>query len=196
MLAFFLFRKFGISIELFFYLPLCVSLVIITIIDVKHLVIPDVITLPITVIALGFNAVITDWEVALAFFSSGLYGSIVDIAIIDSIGGMVLGGGMFFLIATLYKNLKKKEGMGMGDVKLISMLGAALGMFKVLVVILLSSVLALVIGLTIVLVRRKGMEYPIPYGPFLSLSAIVCILGERTSLALRSTDYLNLFPIF
>ncbi len=188
-LALLLYREFGISIELFFYLIICMSLVVITLIDAKHLVIPDVITLPATVAALGFNSIMTDWEAVQAFFHSDFYGSITDIAILDSIGGMLIGGGMFFLIATFYKTLRKKEGMGMGDVKLVSMLGAALGMLEVLIVILLSSVLALLTGLLIILMRRKGMEYAIPYGPFLSLSAVVCILEERFSTySFRKTD--------
>ncbi len=181
-LAVFLYREFGISLELLFYLALCTGLVVITLIDIRHLIIPDMITLPGIAAGVALNAMRTDWGVAAeAVFSSGLAGFLpatASIAIFNSIGGALLGGGTFLLIATVYRNLRKKEGMGMGDVKLVAMLGAFFGMWGVLVVIFLSSILGTLIGLSVIILRRKDPGYAIAYGPFLSLSAMLYLLGD------------------
>lgn len=181
-LALFLYREFGVSLELLFYLALCVSLVVITLIDIRHLIIPDMITLPGIAAGIAFNAIKTDWGAAVeVLFSPGLADFLfatADIAVFNSIGGALLGGGTFLLIAMVYRTLRKREGMGMGDVKLVSMLGAFFGMWGVLVVIFLSSILGTLIGLTIIILRKKDPGHAIAYGPFLSLSAILYLIGE------------------
>ena len=180
-LALFLYREFGASVELLFYLALCTALVVITLIDIKHLIIPDVITLPGIAAGVVLNAVGTDWEAATrAIFSHDLVeflSATANIAIFNSIGGALLGGGAFLLVAVTYRTLRKKEGMGMGDVKLIAMLGAFFGMWGVLVIIFLSSLLGTLIGLSVIILRRKDPGYAIAYGPFLSLSAVLYLLG-------------------
>ena len=180
-LALFLYREFGASVELLFYLALCTALVVITLIDIKHLIIPDVITLPGIAAGVALNAVGTDWEAATrAIFSHDLVeflSATANIAIFNSIGGALLGGGAFLLVAVAYRTLRKKEGMGMGDVKLIAMLGAFFGMWGVLVIIFLSSLLGTLIGLSVIILRRKDPGYAIAYGPFLSLSAVLYLLG-------------------
>ena len=181
-LAVFLYREFGISLELLFYLALCTGLVTITLIDIRHLIIPDMITLPGVAAGVALNAIRTDWGAAAeAVFYSGLADflpAIASIAIFNSIGGVLLGGGTFLLIATVYRNLRKKEGMGMGDVKLVAMLGAFFGMWGVLIIIFLSSILGTLIGLSVIILRRKDPGYAIAYGPFLSLSAVLYLLGD------------------
>ena len=98
-LALFLYREFGVSLELLFYLPLCVSLVVITLIDIKHLIIPDTVTLPGIAAGIALNAIKTDWgAVAEAVFSPGLanyLSAMANIAVFNSIGGALLGGGAF-----------------------------------------------------------------------------------------------------
>lgn len=178
-----LYKEFGVSLELFFYMALCLSLVGITLIDIRHLIIPDVITLPGIAAGVLFNAAKTDWgTVAEVVFSPALSDflpAIADIAVFNSIGGALLGGGAFLLIATVYRGLRKKEGMGMGDVKLVCMLGAFFGMWGVLVVIFLSSILGTLIGLSVIILRKKDPGHAIAYGPFLSLSSILYLLGDE-----------------
>ena len=187
-LALFLYRELGVSLELFFYLALCVSLVVITLIDIRHLIIPDMITLPGIAGGIALNAIRTDWGTATdVLFSSGFANFLpatANIAIFNSIGGALLGGGTFLLIATLYKTVRKREGMGMGDVKLVSMLGAFFGMWGVLIIIFLSSILGTLIGLSVIMLRRKDPGHAIAYGPFLSFSAVLYLLGGKLFLLL------------
>ena len=69
--------------------------------------------------------------------------------------------------------------MGMGDVKLVSMLGAFFGMWGVLIIIFLSSILGTLIGLSVIMLRRKDPGHAIAYGPFLSSSAVLYLLGDK-----------------
>jgi leader peptidase (prepilin peptidase)/N-methyltransferase len=134
---------------------------VITVIDLYHQIIPDVISLP------GIGV--------------GLLGSLLlpDLAFLNSLIGMFLGGGSLFLVATVYQWLFKREGMGGGDVKLLAMIGAFLGWRAVILTILLSSLIGSVTGILIILLKGKDFKYAIPYGPFLSLGAVFCLFyGE------------------
>jgi leader peptidase (prepilin peptidase)/N-methyltransferase len=98
-----------------------------------------------------------------------------ELPILDSIFGIILGGGILLLIAYIYKALKKRDGMGMGDVKLLAMIGAFFGWEGVLFVIFLGSILGSVIGISIIVARRGDLKYALPFGPFLSIAAVVYI---------------------
>ena len=111
----------------------------------------------------------------------GLLGSLVlpQLTLLDSLKGALLGGGSLFLVATLYRWLFKREGMGGGDVKLLAMIGAFLGWKAVILTILFSSFIGSVTGVAIMAWKGKGFKYAIPFGPFLSLGAVISLFyGE------------------
>ena len=181
-LALALYGKFGLSVEFAFYLPFSLSLVVVTLVDSRHMVIPDAVTIPGTVAGLAFGAVRTDWgALGDALFSPGLRDflyAVPNAEILDSLTGALLGGGIFFLIARVYREIRKTEGLGMGDVKLVSMLGAFLGIEGVVMVIFASSVLGTAVGLAIIMLRRENIRRAIPYGPFLSVSAVAYLFWD------------------
>ncbi len=157
-----LFIKFGLSWNYLFYFSFIAALIVITMIDLFHQIIPDVISLP----GIGF----------------GLLGSLIflQITFFNSLIGVVLGGGSLFLVATLYQWLLKREGMGGGDVKLLAMIGAFLGWKAVFLTILLSSLIGSITGIAIMAFKGKDFKYAIPFGPFLSLGAVVSLFwGEN-----------------
>ena len=83
------------------------------------------------------------------------------------------------MVATLYQWLLKREGMGGGDVKLLAMIGAFLGWKMVILTIFLSSLVGSVIGIIVMIVKGKDFKYAIPFGPFLSLGAVISLFyGE------------------
>ena len=92
---------------------------------------------------------------------------------LNSLFGIIVGGGTLLLIAYTYKLIRKREGMGMGDVKLLAMLGAFLGVNGVFFIILVSSLVGSVIGIAIILLQKGNMKLALPYGPFISLAAII-----------------------
>ena len=157
-----LFMKFGLSLSYLFYFIFVASLIVITVIDLYHQIIPDVISLP------GIGV--------------GLLASLIlpKITLFNSLIGILLGGGSLFLVATVYQWLFKREGMGGGDVKLLAMIGAFLGWKAVILTILLSSLIGSITGIIIMVLKGKDFKYAIPFGPFLSLGAVISLFyGEN-----------------
>lgn len=89
--------------------------------------------------------------------------------------GAVLGFGILFVISFAYYFITKREGLGGGDVKLLAVVGAFLGYKAILPVIFLSSILGSIIGLTVMLIKKEGLRYAIPFGPFIAVGTIVMI---------------------
>ena len=159
--SFLLFVKFGATLSYLFYFSFVSALIVITVIDLYHQIIPDVISIP------GIGV--------------GLLGSLMIryITFPNSLIGMLVGGGSLFLVATLYQWLFKREGMGGGDVKLLAMIGGFLGWKSVILTILLSSFIGSIVGIAIMLLKGKDFKYAIPFGPFLSLGAVISLFyGE------------------
>ncbi|MCI0454645.1 MAG: prepilin peptidase [Candidatus Dadabacteria bacterium] len=173
--------RFGITPKSLFYLIFLFSLIVVTIIDLEHRIIPDVITLPGIALGLIYNALITSWDGfasvlgSFQFTLSEILRTSDEFNIINSIFGIFLGGGVLYLIGFIYEFIKKREGIGMGDVKLLAMIGAYLGWKAVFFVIFIGSVVGVIVGVSIILFRGGGLKYEIPFGPFLSLaSALYC----------------------
>jgi leader peptidase (prepilin peptidase)/N-methyltransferase len=149
--------KFGITIEAFVYYALISSLLVITFIDIDHQIIPDVITFP---------------GIPIFFFASF---TLTAVTCKDSLLGILAGGGSLLLIAVTYNLLTKKEGMGGGDIKLLAMIGAAIGWKGVLFTIFIGSTIGTLVGIILMLRTRRGLKLAIPFGPFLSMGAIIYI---------------------
>ena len=154
---FFILRQFGLSSAALIYALFFTSLVAVTFIDLSHQIVPDVITLPGMV--LGLLAAST----------------VLPPGPINSLIGLFLGGGLFYLVAILSVTLLKKEGMGGGDIKLIAMIGAFLGWKGMLLTIFLAALSGSISGLFLVLFRGRSRAEPIPFGPFLALGAMVSL---------------------
>lgn len=153
----FILHQFGLSFAALIYALFFSSLMAVTFIDLSHQIVPDVITLPGMV--LGLLAAST----------------VLPPGPINSLIGLFLGGGLFYLVAVLSIALLKKEGMGGGDIKLIAMIGAFLGWKGMLLTIFLAALAGSVSGLFLVLVRGRSRAEPIPFGPFLALGAMVSL---------------------
>jgi leader peptidase (prepilin peptidase)/N-methyltransferase len=156
-----LFMKFGPSLSYLFYFVLVAALIVIAVIDLYHQIIPDVISLPGIGVGLGGSLIIPQ----ITFF--------------NSLVGTLLGGGSLFLVATLYQWLFKREGMGGGDVKLLAMIGAFLGWKAVILTILLSSLIGSITGIIMMVLKGKDFKYAIPFGPFLSLGAVIALFYQN-----------------
>ncbi|MDH3975328.1 MAG: prepilin peptidase [Deltaproteobacteria bacterium] len=152
---------FGPTLSYLIYLVLVSLLIVITFIDLDHRIIPDVISLP--AIPLGFAA-----SFLLPYLTW-----------LDSLIGIVAGGGLLLLVAVVYEALTGQEGMGGGDIKLLAMVGAFLGWKGVLFTLMASSFLGTVIGGGLMALSGKGRKFALPFGPFLSLGAIIYLFwGE------------------
>jgi leader peptidase (prepilin peptidase) / N-methyltransferase len=151
------FLKFGPGMEAPVYFLFIATLLVITFIDIDHRIIPDLISLPGIIL----------------FFIASL--TIPTISIRDSVIGILAGGGILFIIAELYLRITGKEGMGGGDVKLLAMIGALIGWKGVLFTIFASSLIGTIIGIILMLVQGKNLKLAVPFGPFLSIGAVVYV---------------------
>ena len=98
----------------------------------------------------------------------------------ESLLGAVVGAGVLYLIAEIYYRIRFREGMGLGDVKMMAMIGAFLGLKQAFYAVMLASILGAVLGLVFILLFRKGMAYELPFGAFLaSASILVAVWGNE-----------------
>ncbi|NVM22761.1 MAG: prepilin peptidase [Desulfobacterales bacterium] len=155
------FSRFSLAWEGLFLYALVAALLVVTFIDIDHQIIPDVITYPGIVIGL------------LCSFLPG------HITYKESLMGIAFGGGILLLVAWGYYLLTKKEGMGGGDVKLLAMIGAFLGWQAVIFTIFVGSAIGTVIGVAVALRTHGGRTMAVPFGPFLSLGALVFLFQGR-----------------
>lgn len=161
LLALLLLRRYGLHPQLAIEFIFCSLLLIIAMIDLDTGLIPDILSLP--GIALGF---------VLSFLTPRLSWS-------DSLLGILLGGGIFYLIAAGYALVRRKEGLGGGDIKLLAMIGAFIGWRGAAFTILASSVSGMIIALPLMWRYGKGLGSSLPFGPFLAFGAVSYIFwGE------------------
>jgi len=137
------------------YAALFSALLVISYIDFDHQIIPDVITLP--GIGVGILA-------ASTLLPTGL---------VNSISGLLLGGGVLLLLAWVSPYLFGKEGMGGGDIKLLAMIGAFLGWQAVILTMLIGAIVGATVGVSLMAFHILRRDQYLPFGPFLAFGAIV-----------------------
>ncbi len=159
-----LFERTGLSLS-FVPLAALVSMTIVLIyIDAEIQILPNAITYPGVLV--GF---------AIGFLPPFDESMLTSDSILSSAIGAAVGAGFLLFVALAYKLVRRIEGMGFGDVKMMAMVGAALGWEGVFLVILVGSILGTVIGVPIALRTEKRMQYPLPFGVFLGLGTLVIL---------------------
>jgi leader peptidase (prepilin peptidase)/N-methyltransferase len=153
----FLFWHFGATPEAFVYAALYSALIVITGTDLSHQIIPDAVTLP---------------GIAAGLLSASV---VLPLGIINSLAGMLVGGGILWALAWLSPILFGKEGMGGGDIKLMAMVGAVLGWKPVLLAIMVGSLVGSIIGAGLILVGIMRRNEYLPFGPFLALGSLIAL---------------------
>jgi leader peptidase (prepilin peptidase)/N-methyltransferase len=149
---------YGLSPLLFVRLAFACALIVLFVIDLQHRILPNAITLP--GIAAGFAASL--------FLPPGWLSSLI---------GIVAGGGILFAIAEAYYRVRGIEGLGMGDVKMLAMIGAVLGWPLMLLTLVFASFAGSVIGVGLIASGRGGMQAALPFGTFLALGALVAAIA-------------------
>ena len=134
------------------------ALLALTFIDFDTQLLPDVITLPLLWLGLLFNF-------------PGVFASLHN-AVAGAIAGYLVLWGVYWA----FKLATGKEGMGYGDFKLLAAIGAWLGWQMLPLVIMLSSIVGAVVGITLIVVARHGRNIPIPFGPYLAGGGLIALL--------------------
>jgi leader peptidase (prepilin peptidase) / N-methyltransferase len=139
---------------LFSRLLLGCAVIVLFFIDLHHRILPNVITVPGTVI--GF---------ILSFVAPPGWAS--------SLIGLLLGGLIPLALAELYLRIRRIEGLGMGDVKMLALIGAFLGWKLMLLTLALGSFLGSFVGIGLIVARKGDMKFALPFGTFLAIAAMV-----------------------
>src|SRR5574337_465674 len=154
--------RFGVTLQAVVLLAFLSGLVIVSLIDLDHQIIPNVITLP---------------GIPLGLLAGLLLG---EPPLLDRVIGALLGAGFLYLVLFYGGVIYGQEAMGEGDLNLIAMVGAFLGWKAVALTIFLGCLFGSVVGVGLMAFRRLGRRQHIPFGPFLSLGAVVALFwGER-----------------
>ena len=136
------------------------AMIVLFVIDLQHRILPNAITVPGALVG-----------VAISFFlPPGWQSSLI---------GLLIGGGVLFAIAEAYYRVRGVDGLGMGDVKMLAMIGAFLGWQLALVTLILASFGGAVLGLGLIATGRGGMQAALPFGTFLAVgAAIAAVAGD------------------
>jgi len=164
---------FGIGWPLLYALIFTYALVTLSLIDLDHKILPDIIVLPllwIGLIANGFN-IFTDLQ--------------------SAVFGAAAGYIVLWSIYQVHHKISGKEGMGYGDFKLLAAIGAWLGWEMLPVVVMLASISGTIISVCFILIAKRSRDIPIPFGPYLAIAALVALIWGNTIL----TNYLQLFNL-
>ncbi|MBI3038314.1 prepilin peptidase [bacterium] len=151
-----------------------VSCLIITVVDIRHLIIPDILSINGFYAGLLYSALISGW-VYFGFFPPEHF-----IPFFDSLLGFLVGGGFLWFLGWIAWVILKKEGMGGGDVKLLATMGSWLGLKAVIGTIVLASFLGSIGGIFGILYQRvryrkayKPLTHLIPFGPYLCVGFLI-----------------------
>ena len=136
------------------------AMIVLFAIDLRHQILPNAITVPGIVVGFALSLVLPPgW--------------------LSSLIGLLAGGGLLFAIAEGYYRLRGIEGLGMGDVKMLAMIGAFLGWQLMLLTLVLASFAGSLLGLALIASGRGGMKLKLPFGTFLAVGALVAaVAGE------------------
>jgi len=154
-------------LHFFFFFIFFSALIVATRTDLEAMVIPQLFSL---------------WLIPVGLL--GAFTHSLNISLVESIVGAVLGYGSLWFVAKTFLWLKKKEGLGEGDMELLALIGAFLGPLGVWFTVLSGSLIGLLIGGTFLLTVKKKLNIAIPFGPFLALGATLFFFFEQQIIAL------------
>jgi leader peptidase (prepilin peptidase) / N-methyltransferase len=170
------YRTFGLTAEGLKWAVFSALMIVLVFTDLRERILPDVVNY--TGFALGLLLSLftvpadgTARWLAERIFDSPPPAPVLSFA--DAVLGAAVGSGLLWLVAEAYFRMRGREGMGMGDVKMMLMAGAFLGIKRTLLTILVGSLLGSILGLAFILVRRKGSDYELPFGTFLGMAALL-----------------------
>ena len=158
-----IFYLFGFSLTTILFFILSICFIIIIFIDMKHFIIPNELTF--TLMVIGF---IKSFDPYLNQYLFPNY--------LNSLIGGVMGYSIIWFIIFAYKKLRNKEGMGLGDAKLLSAIGFWFGWISIPFILFFSSFVALIFAVPGLLNKSKNMSSQIPFGPYIILGCVMYLL--------------------
>jgi leader peptidase (prepilin peptidase)/N-methyltransferase len=167
---------FGLTTEALKWSIFSALIIVLVFTDMRERILPDVVTYSGFVVGLLLSLVTTPSDGTALWLARRIFEFPPPVPVLslgDALLGAAFGSGLLWLVAEVYFRLRGREGMGFGDVKMMLMAGAFLGLKRTLLTILTGSVLGSVLGLAFMLARRKESDYELPFGSFLGMAAVL-----------------------
>jgi leader peptidase (prepilin peptidase)/N-methyltransferase len=146
--------------------------------DLAEFILPDEITIGGMLIGLAFSVFVPvdSGPASIVFLLSGAAPPRWAVSLADAACSALILGGFLWLVGEAYYRLRKIEGLGLGDVKMVAMMAAFWGISQTVLILVLSSLIGAVTGILIVVIGRKQWHYALPFGSYLAATAIVAAL--------------------
>jgi leader peptidase (prepilin peptidase) / N-methyltransferase len=169
---------FGFTVEALKWATFSALLVVLTITDLRERILPDAVNF------FGLGA-----GLLFSFFTNPLDGTALwlsdrmfafpppapALSFVDALLGAAAGSGLLWVVSVGYFRLRGREGMGLGDVKMMAAVGAFLGLKRTMMTVLAGSLLGSIIGIVVIAATKKGSDYELPFGTFLGAGALLVL---------------------
>lgn len=172
------YRAFGLTPEALKWAIFSSLLIVLVFTDLRERILPDMVNFTGFALALVLSFFTRPVDGTAFFLARHIFSSPLPppvLSFLDALLGGALGSGLLWLVAEAYFRLRGREGMGLGDVKMMLMAGAFLGIKRTLLTIFAGSILGSLLGIAFILARRKGSDYELPFGTFLGMAALLVV---------------------
>jgi len=170
--------SFGLSLATAKWAVFSAIIVVLIFTDIRERILPDLVNFTGFGIGLAFSFFVAPMDGAALWLSNRIFDYPPPqpvIAFADALIGAALGSGVLWGISEGYFRLRGKEGMGLGDVKMMLMVGSFVGFWRTILTILGGSLLGTILGLAIIIIKRKGTDYELPFGAFLGCAGLLVV---------------------
>jgi leader peptidase (prepilin peptidase) / N-methyltransferase len=178
LLFFACYYAFGLSVETLKWAAFSAIMIVLVFTDLRERILPDVVNFTGFAFGLIFSLLVAPTDGSALWIANHIFQFPPPqpvLSLVDALLGAALGGGLLWLVSEAYFKLRGREGMGLGDVKMMLMAGAFLGAKRTLLTIMVGSILGSVIGIAVILARRKDAGYELPFGTFLGAGALLVV---------------------
>jgi len=172
------YSAFGLTIDTLKWCAFCALIVVLVFTDLRERLLPDPVNYTGFVLGLVFSFFVQPFDGTARWLAGKMFdfpppAEVLSFA--DAIFGAAVGSALLWLVSEAYFRMRGREGMGLGDVKMMLLIGAFLGVKLTLLTILTGALLGSVIGLAFILAHRKESNYELPFGTFLGMAAVLVI---------------------
>lgn len=172
------FLAFGVSLEAAKWAAFSALIMVLFFSDLRERILPDVVNFTGFGLAVLLSFFVPIRDGTALWISNRLFDFPPPVPILsfaDALLGAGIGSGFLWIVSEGYFRVRGREGMGLGDVKMMLMAGSFLGLKRTVLTILVASLLGSVIGLVFILAKRKGRDYELPFGCFLGAGAMLVV---------------------
>ena len=170
------YRAFGLTVDALKWAAFSAIVIVLVFTDLRDRILPDVVNYTGFVIGLALSLVLQPADGTAAWLARHIFDFPAPVRLLslaDALFGAAIGAGLLWAVSEIYFRLRGREGMGMGDVKMMLMVGSFLGIKRTLLTIFAGSLLGSVLGIAFILSRRKDSTYELPFGTFLGMAALL-----------------------